>query len=155
MCHCKVTSPADVSYSENHPCLHITSGLSQEQPQKMRIATLQFGPRLGDLKYNIDRADALLASTNLENVDLLVGPELALTGKIFDGGSLCLSLPTFVHEQAHQSRLQFPIIAGNKRLPRTNVWWSNSLVGIWNSSEIWAGGQHWLSRDNDGPLCCP
>ena len=64
------------------------SGLSQVQSQDMKIAALQFGPRLGDLRYNIDRADALLEASNLENVDILVGPELALTGKSF-GGSLC------------------------------------------------------------------
>ncbi len=51
----------------------------------MRVALLQFAPQLGVLEANIARADALLAEAEAEgrlvDVDLLVGPELALTGR--------------------------------------------------------------------------
>jgi protein N-terminal amidase len=52
----------------------------------MKIATLQFSPRLGDVEGNIRRADALLKRERkrLEgNLDLLVLPELAFTGEPF------------------------------------------------------------------------
>ncbi|KAI4177781.1 MAG: hypothetical protein LQ343_000245 [Gyalolechia ehrenbergii] len=48
----------------------------------MRIATLQFSPKLGRVEENIARADSLLSSSSssLHNLDLLVLPELAFTG---------------------------------------------------------------------------
>ena len=49
----------------------------------MRIACLQFDPQLGHVEANIQRADALLASadtSDLDLLDLLVLPELAFTG---------------------------------------------------------------------------
>ena len=51
----------------------------------MKIATLQFSPCVGDVEGNIRRADALLQqSLGKESdldLDLLVLPELAFTGK--------------------------------------------------------------------------
>ena len=48
----------------------------------MRVATLQFAPKLGEISGNIDRANALLSSPeiSLKGVDLLVLPELAFSG---------------------------------------------------------------------------
>jgi protein N-terminal amidase len=60
----------------------------------MRIATLQFAPKLGDVEGNIERANALLKNgkgisaggtergigIDLLKPDVLVLPELALTG---------------------------------------------------------------------------
>jgi len=46
----------------------------------MKIACLQFAPTVGDLAGNIARADAVLAEQSLDGLDLLVLPELALTG---------------------------------------------------------------------------
>ncbi|KAL8927952.1 MAG: hypothetical protein Q9208_002027 [Pyrenodesmia sp. 3 TL-2023] len=49
----------------------------------MRIATLQFSPKLGLLEENIAHAESLLFSAppaSLHNLDLLVLPELAFTG---------------------------------------------------------------------------
>lgn len=49
----------------------------------MRIACLQFAPQVGDIDNNLNRADSVLAKANpddLENLDLLVLPELAFTG---------------------------------------------------------------------------
>jgi protein N-terminal amidase len=74
----------------------------------MRIATLQFAPKLGDLKGNIEKANALLKTGKAVSVDgkelgvgvdllkpdILVLPELALTGTY---------LPT-VHERVLSSR---------------------------------------------------
>lgn len=50
----------------------------------MRIGCLQFAPQVGDVSNNLTRADAVLAkagSKNLENLDLLVLPEMAFSGK--------------------------------------------------------------------------
>lgn len=51
----------------------------------MKIATLQVAPKLGDVEGNIERADALLKSSEMLSVqgqkpDILVLPEMALTG---------------------------------------------------------------------------
>lgn len=52
----------------------------------MRIATLQFSPRLGDVAANFSRAESLLMREEreglLENIDLLILPELAFAGKL-------------------------------------------------------------------------
>lgn len=58
----------------------------------MKIATLQLAPRIGDIEWNIKRADELLrkgepnrcnAEGGIESLkpDVLVLPELALTGE--------------------------------------------------------------------------
>lgn len=50
----------------------------------MRIGCVQFAPRLGKVSENIDRVDALLSSSpQVEKLDFLVLPELALTGPCF------------------------------------------------------------------------
>lgn len=49
----------------------------------MRIACLQFAPQVGDVNNNLNRADAVLAKANpddLKDLDLIVLPELAFTG---------------------------------------------------------------------------
>lgn len=48
----------------------------------MKIATLQFAPRLGDVEGNVRRADELLGGLQ-KGVDLLVLPEMALTGLFY------------------------------------------------------------------------
>lgn len=48
----------------------------------MKIAVLQFSPRLGEVSQNISRADALL-SQNSTSLDLLVLPEMAFSGYNF------------------------------------------------------------------------
>lgn len=76
--------------------IHGFRSFSVAQRQEMRIATLQFAPRLGDVEGNIQRANDLLKngkslglaghtlpiSIGLELLrpDVLVLPELALTG---------------------------------------------------------------------------
>ncbi len=51
----------------------------------MRIAILQFAPEVGKVEENIKRADELVGEAEkagrLEKLDLLVGPELAFSGK--------------------------------------------------------------------------
>lgn len=47
----------------------------------MRIACLQFNPHLGDVNNNLTRADRVLGRANPENLDLIVLPEMAFTGK--------------------------------------------------------------------------
>ncbi|KAH8598097.1 carbon-nitrogen hydrolase [Bisporella sp. PMI_857] len=49
----------------------------------MRIACLQFAPRVGDVNDNLNRADAVLSRANPEDLDLIVLPELAFTGYNF------------------------------------------------------------------------
>jgi len=49
----------------------------------MKIGCLQFSPVLGDVDNNLTRADAVLAKANVQDLDLLVLPELAFSGKLF------------------------------------------------------------------------
>ncbi len=49
----------------------------------MRIGCLQFAPEVGDVEHNLNRADAVLNRvdpTDIENLDLLVLPEMAFSG---------------------------------------------------------------------------
>jgi predicted amidohydrolase len=51
----------------------------------MRIACAQFSPQVGDIDNNLNRADAVLNKAKpeqLENLDLLILPELAFTGML-------------------------------------------------------------------------
>jgi protein N-terminal amidase len=48
----------------------------------MRIACLQFAPTVSDVENNIKRADAILEKAELEDLVLLVLPEMAFSGKI-------------------------------------------------------------------------
>jgi hypothetical protein len=51
--------------------------------RKMKIACLQFAPQVGDIDNNLNRADAILnraKAADLEELDLLVLPELAFSG---------------------------------------------------------------------------
>lgn len=55
----------------------------------MRIGCLQFAPHVGDLNNNLNRADAVLNRADprdLEDLDILVLPEMAFTGKAFPSG---------------------------------------------------------------------
>ena len=51
----------------------------------MKIAVLQFAPQLGQIQENLEQADKLLteakAAGRLDDVQLIIGPELAFTGK--------------------------------------------------------------------------
>ncbi|KAM7203752.1 Carbon-nitrogen hydrolase, partial [Rhypophila sp. PSN 637] len=52
----------------------------------MRIGCLQFAPKVGDVSNNLSRADAVLAKADpmaLDNIDLLVLPEMAFSGYNF------------------------------------------------------------------------
>ena len=46
----------------------------------MRIACLQFGPRIGELNSNINRANEIIDAARLPQIDLLILPELAFIG---------------------------------------------------------------------------
>jgi predicted amidohydrolase len=62
----------------------------------MRICILQFGPKVGELDANISRADELLKDVTPDSLDLLVLPELALTGTAPE-----FYLPLLVHHTLH------------------------------------------------------
>jgi predicted amidohydrolase len=47
----------------------------------MKVATLQFAPKIGDVEGNVSNANLILHSGDMKDVNLLVGPELAFTGK--------------------------------------------------------------------------
>lgn len=47
----------------------------------MRIACLQFNPQVGDVDNNMTRADRVLSKGDTENLDLIVLPEMAFSGK--------------------------------------------------------------------------
>ncbi len=49
----------------------------------MRIGCLQFSPQVGDTENTLNRADAVLSKANVDELDLLVLPELAFSGAHF------------------------------------------------------------------------
>lgn len=55
----------------------------------MRAGVVQFHPRFGDIRGNMERLSAMIAS---EDADLFVLPELALSGYIFESRDEALSL---------------------------------------------------------------
>lgn len=58
----------------------------------MRIACAQFSSQLGDVDNNLTRADAVLLKARpeqLEDLDLLVLPELAFTGESSVSNAVC------------------------------------------------------------------
>ena len=54
----------------------------------MRIACLQFSPKLGKTAENVARANAILEAASPQDIDLLVLPELAFTGDPFQDATL-------------------------------------------------------------------
>ena len=62
----------------------------------MRIATVQFAPKVGEVQSNIDRANALIEggrkSGALDSIDVLVLPEMAFSGMSFKRFSLNISI---------------------------------------------------------------
>ena len=46
----------------------------------MRVACLQFSPKLGKVEENIDRANSLLDTAAAQDFDILVLPELVFSG---------------------------------------------------------------------------
>lgn len=47
----------------------------------MKVGCLQFAPKLGEVQVNIRKADSLLEDTSFSELDLLVLPEMAFSGK--------------------------------------------------------------------------
>lgn len=47
----------------------------------MKVGCLQFAPKLGEVHENIRKADSLLEDTASSELDLLVLPEMAFSGK--------------------------------------------------------------------------
>lgn len=85
----------------------------------MKLATLQFAPKLGDVEGNIRRADALLERArkrygdDLQKLDLLALPEMAFTGVCFFAAfytCLMMSLVLYkkIQPQLKEDRLQLP-----------------------------------------------
>lgn len=83
----KVGPPALIPHNHYNPPIQTKD---KTKNKRMRIATLQFSPKLGDVAGNIQRADALLKSggrglgkgKGIEELkpDILVLSEMALTG---------------------------------------------------------------------------
>jgi protein N-terminal amidase len=47
----------------------------------MKVGCLQFAPKLGEVQENIREADSLLDDTSSSELELLVLPEMAFSGK--------------------------------------------------------------------------
>lgn len=52
----------------------------------------QFNPQVGDVESNVRRAEAVLAEGSPKDIDLLILPEMAFSGKYYCG--TCLSRPS-------------------------------------------------------------
>lgn len=120
----------------------------------MRIATLQFAPKLGDVQGNINKANELLKKgksislgdqtpsvgigLDLLRPDVLVLPELALTGMYFAQHVLKITfnVETCTHIKSIHLiifRLQLPLIGGNQATSRASRVRAECCVGTRNS----------------------
>lgn len=113
----------------------------------MRIGCLQFAPQVGDVSNNLSRADAVLAKANqreLEDLDLLVLPEMAFSGK-----QLLLShLPWHPFNVGTNTvkRIQLQVPGRNPALPRTIRIWNQCIVGTDKCSQVRLHCRRRLSR---------
>jgi predicted amidohydrolase len=89
----------------------------------MRIATFQFAPTLGEVNANRDKVRQLLDRAEergeLDGLDLLVFPEMALSGECTLSSSFQIYIPilsfspTRPYELRGCGRLQFPLQRSN------------------------------------------
>ncbi len=79
-----------------------------------RVGIAQSRPKLADLRSNLDKLEAFVEQAVAENVDLLVTPELALTGypvgSWFSSASIGVSSPEFARLKDLSRRI--PMIVG-------------------------------------------
>lgn len=50
----------------------------------MKIACLQYAPKVGKVESNLAKVQSILERGDTEGLDVLVLPELALTGEIYN-----------------------------------------------------------------------
>lgn len=95
-----------------------SSTRQQKQPaSKMRIGCLQFAPQVADIDNNLNRADAVLAKANqddLDSLDLLVLPEMAFSGMVY-------ALETLKIKRMMYSTLQDSQIANHSLFPQATI----------------------------------
>ncbi|KAK3994721.1 hypothetical protein QBC44DRAFT_285459 [Cladorrhinum sp. PSN332] len=141
----------------------------------MKIACLQFAPHVGDVDNNLDRADAVLNSVKeevLDSLDLLVLPELALTGYNFKslqhispclehGGTGITSLwartTALKHECAVIAGYPEKVDVSNK-WPTSSKYYNSALmidcdgeaVGNYRKSHLYFTDETWALEGRDG-----
>jgi predicted amidohydrolase len=47
------------------------------------LTAMKFAPQVGDIDNNLNRADAVLSKANPKDIDLLVLPEMAFSGRCY------------------------------------------------------------------------
>lgn len=103
----------------------------------MRIGCLQFAPQVGDVSNNLSRADAVLAKANqreLEDLDLLVLPEMAFSGK---QPPFSHSAPRSFHVGTNiAQRIQLQVPRRNPALSRTVGIRHQCFVGTDKCSQV-------------------
>lgn len=104
----------------------------------MRIGCLQFAPQVGDVDNNLNRADAVLSRANPDDLDVLVLPELAFSGKLS-----CKDV--FVVILIFQ-RVQLQIAARHHSIPRTLRFRYHVSLGQDNRSQIQLCRHCWIPR---------
>ncbi|GFZ43747.1 hypothetical protein JCM24511_01467 [Saitozyma sp. JCM 24511] len=87
--------------------------------QPVRIACVQYDAKLGRVQENIDKVERMTASLRPGSVDLLVLPEMALTGYMFTSPTTILPYlesprigPTSILARALAKRLRCHVVAG-------------------------------------------
>ncbi|KAK4228267.1 carbon-nitrogen hydrolase [Podospora fimiseda] len=141
----------------------------------MKIACLQFAPQVGDVDNNLDRADAVLNSIKeevLDSLDLLVLPELALTGynfKSLQHISPCLEQEgtgiTSLWARTTALKHECAVIAGypekvdvSNNWPTSPEYYNSSLmidcdgetVGNYRKSHLYFTDETWALEGRDG-----
>lgn len=127
----------------------------------LRVAVLQFGPKIGQVQANISRARELCSKLQPRSIDLLCFPEMAFTGYVFESSAAIMPYleqprtgPTSLFCLELAKRLHCYVVAGypedlppNERCTRVNnstgtpdTW---NLVGA-NSTVLYGPGGEWI-----------
>ncbi|EJD50406.1 carbon-nitrogen hydrolase [Auricularia subglabra TFB-10046 SS5] len=136
----------------------------------LRVAVVQFNPKLGAVQGNIARVQELIASSSIErgSIDLLVLPEMAFSGYVFRSPDAIrphlehrVTGPTTAFAQDLASKLSCAVIAGYPQTLEENEVREEHQVGA-NAAVVCApdGGIAAVYRktnlyDGDLPWCLP
>ncbi|MFW9888515.1 MAG: nitrilase-related carbon-nitrogen hydrolase [Candidatus Thorarchaeota archaeon] len=105
----------------------------------IRIAVGQIEPIVGDLEGNLTKVNEILASSSDNKVDVLVLPELANSGYVFDSREEVSSLSEVIPEGAFSKRLLEWSRGGGLVVAGLC---ENTSDGFYNSAAIFGAGKH-------------
>lgn len=131
-----------------------------------RIAAVQLSPAIANLRANVETASTAIAGALAEGADIVVLPELATSGYVFDSVeelwsvALPADAPLF-HEWAAlaATRPDSVIVAGFAESGTENVLYNSAVVvtaagvlGIYRKVHLWDQEKRFFTPGSDAPL---